>query len=98
MGIVVNPQKPSGGGGGGVSHHEALSGLQGGRSGEHYHLTKEQYDKFMEFFYPSSLTVYDGGTASTTQAEYDANQQHWLNGGYAPNDHAGGVDGGGAAG
>ena len=96
MALVPNPPKPSGGGGGGVSHHEALGGLLGGDAAGHYHLTREQWEKFMDFFYPSSLTVYDGGTASTTDAEYAANSQHWLNGGYSPNDHAGGVDGGGA--
>lgn len=36
--IVVNT-----GGGGGVSNHNNLTGLQGGKAGEHYHLTASQH-------------------------------------------------------
>ncbi|MBQ7262454.1 MAG: hypothetical protein IJR14_01925 [Synergistaceae bacterium] len=43
---------------------------------------------------PVTVTVYDGGSASTTEAEYGASRDRWLDGGYAPDAHAGGVDGG----
>lgn len=101
MALVVHPpkQEGGGGGGGGVTHHELLSGLLGGDAGGHYHLTREQWEKVLELIAgpPPEWDAYDGGYAGTTAGEYEANRDKWLDGGYSPNDHAGGVDGGGAA-
>ena len=96
MALVTNPLKPNGGGGGGVSHHELLSGLLGGDAGGHYHLTREQWEKVLKLIEEPApeWTVYDGGYAGTTSAEYEANRDKWLDGGFSPDDHAGGVDGG----
>ena len=40
----------SGGGGGGTSDHESLTGLQGGTTGQHVHLTQAQYSAATGYF------------------------------------------------
>lgn len=100
MALVPNPRKgDGGGGGGGVTHHELLSGLLGGDAGGHYHLTRDQWEKVLKLIEEPApeWDAYDGGFAGTGAAEYEANRDKWLDGGFSPNDHAGGVDGGGAA-
>lgn len=87
--------------------HEELNHLLGGDETGHYHLTKDQWEKVIELLddeptpppepEPEEWTVYDGGFSFTTQDEYNENRDHWLDGGFSPNDHEGDYDGGRAA-
>lgn len=110
MALIVHLHELQGGGGGsgGVSHHELLEGLQGGNAGEHYHLTRqewerlrkilEHYDKLIEFLEKPTPQPepepdeYDGGFASTLESEYTK----VLDGGFAPDEDRKVIDGGGA--
>ena len=81
-----------GGGGGGTSDHEQLTNLLGGDSTGHYHLTKSEYEAVLKLIEepvpePKEWTEYDGGDAGTTDDEYDENKEHWLDGGFAEDDH-----------
>ena len=90
--------------------HEGLNNLLGGDETGHYHLTKDQWEKVLELLddnptptpppeppEPEDWEIYDGGFSSTTEGEYNVNVEHWLNGGYSPDDHEAGVNGGKAA-
>lgn len=107
MALIVHLENKSGGGGG-VSHHELLGGLQGGGVGEHYHLTRqewerlrkilEHYDKLIELLEKPTPQPepepdeYDGGFASTPENAYTK----VLDGGFAPDEDGKIIDGGGA--
>lgn len=90
-----------GGGGGGTTDHEQLTNLFGGNSEGHYHLTRLEYEALLEIIEPNpepepEWTEFDGGNAGTSEAEYNANSDHWLDGGYSPSNQSGAKDGGGA--
>ena len=54
--------------------HEELSGLLGGSTLDgHYQAIRRLLDN----------PEYDGGFASTTEAEYNHNREYWLDGGYS---------------
>ena len=72
--------------------HEELSGLLGGSVLDgHYHLTYEEWEAIRRIL---DNPEYDGGFASTTEEEYEANIEHWFDGGYSPPEQIGEVDGG----
>ena len=87
--------------------HEKLNNLLGGDENGHYHLTKEQWEEVLKLIDPDpeepdppdpeEWDEYDGGFASTTESEYDENREHWLDGGFSPNEHEEFYDGGEAA-
>ena len=86
-----------GGMGGGTTDHEALENLLGGDSTGHYHLTKAEYEAVIKLISepePEVWTVYDGGNAGTTEDEYNANRDHWLDGGFPEPDHIDEINGG----
>ncbi len=60
--------------------HELLAGLLGGSDNGHYHLTQGQLDEVTDML---EVREYDGGFANTTEAEYQLNIEHWLDGGGA---------------
>ena len=74
----IDPPKLSSGVG--TSDHEELTTLLGGDENGHYHLTKDMYLQILEFLEEKD---YDGGFSSTPESEYQANQEDWLNGGFA---------------
>ncbi len=72
--------------------HEELNGLLGGSTLDgHYHLTYEEWEAIRQIL---DNPEYDGGFASTTEEEYEANIEHWFDGGYSPPEQVGEVDGG----
>ena len=84
--------------------HEELNNLLGGDETGHYHLTKDQWEKVLKLLDdepeptpPEDWDDYDGGFASTSESEYNENSDHWLDGGFSPNDHEEIYDGGEAA-
>lgn len=60
--------------------HEELSGLLGGNIEGHYHLTKDIWQQITAVL---DLRDYDGGYANTTDAEYELNEDYWMDGGGA---------------
>ena len=61
--------------------HEELSGLLGGSTLDgHYHLTYDEWEAIRRLL---DNPEYDGGFASTTEAEYNHNREYWLDGGYS---------------
>ena len=94
-----------GGMGGGTTDHEALENLLGGDSTGHYHLTKAEYEALIKLISepepepepePEVWTVYDGGFPYTTEEEYNANIDHWLDGGFPADQSIDEYDGGDA--
>lgn len=107
MPIIPNIKGGSGGGGDvtikidGATDHEKLGSLYGGDADGHWHLTREEYEKLkriLEGDIPEppkpEINEYDGGYPWTSDDEYNANRDNWLDGGYPPNDHEKVVDGG----
>lgn len=106
-GAAITPQPPvinnniscgcggCGGGGGGTSDHEQLTNLLGGDSTGHYHLTKSEYEAVLKLIEePEEWIEFDGGFSDTTDSEYNENEDYWLDGGFAEDDHDKEYDGG----
>jgi len=68
-----------GGYSGGVSsNHNLLSGLQGGTTGEYYHLTQSDYNKVVGFGYPSAGIVVSTGSAWGTSLSISNNTNDYV--------------------
>ena len=63
-----------------VLDHEQLDNLLGGNDEGHYHLTKDQWLKIIDLLNEHD---FDGGFASTGEAEYLLNEEFWFDGGDA---------------
>ena len=63
-----------------TTDHEELENLMGGDEDGHYHLTRDLWQKVIELL---NRKDYDGGYASTSDAEYEENEDDWFDGGYA---------------
>ena len=66
----IPPPQTSGGGGGGTSVHNDLDGLQGGSSGQYYHLTSAQRTNVASLGTISSKNI----TISTSEPSGAANE------------------------
>ena len=89
--------------------HEGLNHLLGGDETGHYHLTKDQWEKVIKLLNeepiptpppepePDEWDDYDGGNASTTESEYNSNNEHWLDGQFAAEEERDDLNGGNAA-
>jgi len=61
----------------GINNHNLLSGLQGGTTGEYYHLTQSDYNKVVNFSYPSAGVVRSTGSGWDTSLQLSASGDRW---------------------